>query len=109
MPGPGELERMSREAPASPETEKFASEGLTAMKHDAADRKLVFDGKTGELIMAPAGEPVARENIVLDQMYRDGFFADAIAANPELAADVFNPQESDLEYARRRMRELKVA
>lgn len=30
-------------------------------------------------------------------------------AHPELAADVFRNDESDLEYARRRMRELKIA
>jgi hypothetical protein len=86
MPGPEEMERMAREMPVEPATEKFiaslarleeASESLTAMKHDAADRKLVFDGKSGELIIAPADEPVARENIVLDQMYRDGFFGRA--------------------------------
>jgi hypothetical protein len=29
--------------------------------------------------------------------------------HPELAADVFRSDESDLEYARRRMRELKIA
>jgi hypothetical protein len=70
MPGPDELERMAREAPADPAQERLAAALLGELEE-----------LTGKLA----------------------------TQHPELTADVFRSDESDLDYARRRMRELKIA
>lgn len=41
---------------------------------EPATKKLVFDFKSGELMVAPVDEAVPRERVVLDQIYDDGFF-----------------------------------
>lgn len=51
---------------------------------------LVFDGDTGELTIAPAQEPVAAKNIVLDQIYQTGFFHSGIAAHAAKIGVQFN-------------------
>lgn len=43
-------------------------------------KKLVFDFKSGELMVAPVDESVPRERVVLDQIYDDGFFGNSRVA-----------------------------
>lgn len=53
---------------------------LVEKKHEAqpSEKRLAFDFKTGELVLKQPDEPQRGDEVVVDQIYRDGFFAEEV-------------------------------
>ncbi|GIV35155.1 MAG: hypothetical protein KatS3mg031_2690 [Chitinophagales bacterium] len=54
---------------------KKVAEEMAKKNSDSSQKKLTFDPTTGELIIKPAEDETLKPNeIIVDQIYKDGFF-----------------------------------
>jgi hypothetical protein len=49
-------------------------EELAKKNKDSSSKKLTFDPATGDLILKESTEPEKPNEVVVDQIYKDGFF-----------------------------------
>lgn len=56
-----------------------AEENSRRVKSPKANKVMVFDSETGQLVVQSLERARSEDNIVVDQIYKDGFFARAAA------------------------------
>ena len=57
---------------------KALQDELARKNLDRSEKKLTFDPTTGELVIKNASESERSGEVVVDQIYKDGFFVGAI-------------------------------